>query len=73
MQTIKLITAQRDHVARLKCHPFITPPEVILWGGRAFRRQAAPFETDRVPEYTELFVYVVPPTAEVDRQGYVAP
>lgn len=58
MITIKLLTAQRDHVARIKIPPFLAPPEVIVWGSRAFYRKAEPFPTDRVPEFTEIGVYV---------------
>lgn len=68
MHTVKLITPNRDHVARIKIPPFVTPPEIIVWGARAFYRKPEPFPTDRIAEYAEVFCYVH--AGEAERPTY---
>lgn len=68
MHTIKLVTQNRDHVARIKVPPAVATREVIIWGGRAFFREGAPFPPNRAVEYVEVGVYSH--RGEAEKPGY---
>jgi len=59
MQKIKLVTASGDFVTEVTIPPFLTPPDVLLWGERTFKADMLDREL-----YREAFMFVVP----VDRE-----
>lgn len=73
-QPVELLTNDGYHVASVECPPFLTPPEVIIWGERVFVpcepdfnfKADAQMSTYSIPHnkkrtfYREAFAWAVP-------------
>lgn len=57
MMTVKLLTSQGEFVAEVEIPAFDKWPEVLIWGVRTFVLRS---EIPAVPEYGEVFAFVVP-------------
>jgi hypothetical protein len=68
MLTVRLAVRDGGHVADLQIPPFVTLPEVLIWGQRvfAFHAERASGEDPAIAEYREVFFYWVPITGEAN-------
>lgn len=57
-----LQTSEGLHVGTAAIPPFQTPPDVIVWGVRVFRRDRTTSDT-----YRECFAYAIPHDAMVQQ------
>jgi hypothetical protein len=68
---VKLFNQSTELVAAWDIPPFVTPPDVVVWGYRAFGIKRY-FETgaDGEVDYKEIFLYIIP---EAGKSLQVAP